>query len=161
MGSFDAQMEVVIHKYKRSNLNTKDYISFYDHLLSQSPYSPLLKINDMLCIFDHINGQIVTFDTDGNLVKEVEINYHTTQNYGKEIIVDEEQTIAFVKFFNNAYVTLRQINPDTGNFTGYDIILEKHAYPKSIKIRGDYIYYLARGLFENEEKYFLWKQHLE
>ena len=155
------QTNILIATFEQSNLNIKDYISFYDYLLSQSPYSPLLKINDMLYIFDHVNGQIVAYDIDGNLIKEVEISYHTTQNYGKEVIVDEEESIAFVKFVNNGYVTLRQINPDTGNFTGNDIVLEKHVYPKSIKIRGDYIYYLARGMFENEDKYFLWKQHLE
>ena len=155
------QMNLLIATFEHSSQNTKDYIAFYDHLLSQLPYSPLLKINDILYIFDHVNGQIVAYDMDGNLVKEVEINYHTTQNYGKEVIVDEEESIAFVKFINNGYVTLRQINPDTGNFTGNDIVLEKHVYPKNIRIRGDYIYYLARGMFENEDRYFLWKQHLE
>jgi len=159
--SMFANMEILEHQIKLSNLNTQNYISFYDYLLSQPPYSPLLKINDMLYIFDHINGKIVSYSINGNFMKEVEISYHTTQNYGKEIIADEEETIAFVKFINTGYVTLRQINPDTGNFTGNDIVLEKHTYPKNIKIRGDYIYYLARGIFENEDKYFLWKQHLE
>jgi len=154
-------MEVLRAKYDRANLNTKNYVSFYEHLLSQSPYSPLLKINEMLYIFDHINGKVAAFNFDGDFVKEVEINYHKTRNYGKEIVVDDEETTVFVKFLNSGYVTLRQINPDTGNFTGNDIVLEKHVYPKHIKIRGDYIYYLAKGLFDKEEKYFLWKQHLE
>jgi len=159
--SIYANIQVLSAKYERANLNTKNYIAFYDHLLSQSPYSPLLKINDMLYIFDHINGKIVAYDLNGNFIKESEINYYRTQNYGKEVIVDEEETTVFVKFLNNGYVTLRQINPDTGNFTGNDIVLEKHTYPKHITIRGDYIYYLAKGLFDNEDKYFLWKQHIE
>ena len=155
------QIAMLEAKYEHANLNTENYIAFYDYLLSQTPYSPLLKINEMLYIFDHINGKIVMYDLNGNLVKETEISYHRTQNYGKEVIVNEEETMVFVKFINNGYVILRQINPDTGNFIGNDIVLEKHTYPKHIKIRGNYIYYLARGLFEKEDKYFLWKQHLE
>jgi hypothetical protein len=156
-----APIGVFIAMLERSNKDTENYLTFYDYLLSQSPYSPLLKINDMLYIFDHINGKIVMYDPNGNFIKEVEISYYKTQNYGKEIIVDEEKTTVFIKFLNNGYVTLRQINPDTGNFTGNDIVLEKHTYPKQIKIQGDYIYYLARDYFQDENKYFLWKQHLE
>ena len=159
--SINVQMATFEAQLRHFDLNTKDFVAFYDHLLSQSPYSPLLKINDMLYIFDHINGKIVAYDFNGNFIKEVEISYYKTQNYGKEVIVDDEETTVFVKFLNNGYVTLRQINPDTGNFTGNDIVLEKHVYPKHIKIRGGYIYYLAKGLFDKEEKYFLWKQHLE
>jgi len=154
-------LKLLIAGFERPNRGTKGYLAFYDYLLSQSPYSPLLKINDMLYIFDHINGKIVVYDPNGNFIKEVEISYYKTQNYGKEIIVDEEKTTVFVKFLNNGYVTLRQINPDTGNFTGNDIILEKHTYPKQIKIQGDYIYYLARDYVQDENRYFLWKQHLE
>ena len=135
-------------------------ISFYKHVLSISPYSLLAKINDTIYFFDHLNSKIAAYDLDGNYLKETPINYHNSKGWDKEIIVNEEKTRCFAKFTRNGETSLVEINPNTGQTMG-TYILEVHAFPTKIRVRGNEIYYLCKDYFEGEQKYFLWKQRME
>ena len=124
------------------------------------PYSLLATINDTLYFFDHLNSLIVAYDLDGNYLKETPINYHNNKSWDKEIIVNEEKTRCFAKFTRNGESSLVEINPNTGQ-TMKTYVLEVHAFPTKIRVRGNEIHYLSKDYFEREEKYFLWRQKLE
>ena len=138
---------------------------FYVHVLAKPPYSLLEKLNDTLYFFDHLNSKIAAYDLDGNYIKEVPINYHNNKNWGNEIIINEEKTRCFAKFICNEFTchgetSLIEINPNTGQTMGR-YVLETHAFPTKIKVRGNEIHYLSKDYFEGEEKYFLWRQRME
>ena len=135
-------------------------IVFYKQVLTIPPYSLLEKLNDTLYFFDHLNNKIATYDLDGNYLKEVPINYHNNKDWGNEIIVNEEKTRCFAKFTRNGETSLVEINPNTGQTMGR-YVLETHAFPTKIRVRGNEIHYLSKDHFEGEEKYFLWRQRLE
>lgn len=133
----------------------------YEHIISVPPYNPLLMIKDTLYLFNHVEEKIIAFDLAGGLLSETGIDYNHHPEWGKEILPDEEHRHCYVKYINGGgFVTLREINPDTGAFVR-SIKLEKHPYPQNITIRDGYIYYLAKDHYQHEEKYYLWKQHLE
>jgi hypothetical protein len=134
--------------------------AFNEYILSQEPYLPLFQINDELCLFNHINGELVKFSLTGELICKIKINYHLDDGWDKEIIVNEEKTRCFAKFTRNGESSLVEINPNTGKMMG-KYVLEVHAFPTKIKVRGNEIYYLSKDYFEGEQKYFLWKQKLE
>ena len=138
----------------------KGLFSFYKQVLSTPPYSLLSKINNKIYFFDHLNNIITTYDLDGNYLKEVPINYHNNKGWDKEIIVNEEKTRCFTKFTRNGETSLVEINPDNGQ-TLRTYVLEVHAFPTKIKVRGNEIYYMSKGYFEGEQQYFLWKQKME
>ena len=134
-------------------------IIFNEYLLSQEPYVPLFQINDELCLFNHIDGELVTFSLRGERMDEIKINYQMDNGWDKEIIVNEEKTRCFAKFTRNGETSLVEINPDTGQTMG-SYVLEVHAFPTKIRVRGNEIYYLCKDYFEGETKYFLWKQKI-
>ncbi|MCL2511321.1 MAG: carboxypeptidase-like regulatory domain-containing protein [Bacteroidales bacterium] len=135
-------------------------IQFYKHVLSKPPYSLLTIINDTLYFFDHLNSLIVAYDLDGNYLRETPCNYHNNKGWDKEIIVNEGKTRCFAKFTRNGETSLVEINPNTGQMLGR-YVLEVHAFPTKIKVRGNDIYYLSKDYFEREQKYFLWRQKME
>jgi len=124
------------------------------------PYSLLTTINDTLYFFDHLNSLIAAYDLDGNYLREVPTNYHNNKGWDKEIIVNEEKTRCFAKFTRDGETSLIEINPNTGQMIG-KYVLEAHAFPTKIKVRGNDIYYLSKDYFEREQKYFLWRQKME
>jgi len=135
-------------------------IAFYKQVLVIPPYSLLAKINDTIYFFDHLNSVIAAYDLDGNYLKETPITYHNNKDWDKEIIVNEEKTRCFAKFTRNGETSLVEINPNTGQ-TMSTYILEVHAFPTKIRVRGNEIFYLCKDYFEGEQKYFLWKQKME
>ena len=135
-------------------------IAFYKQILTIPPYSLLATINDTLYFFDHLNSLIVAYDLNGNYLREVPTNYHNNKGWDKEIIVNEEKTRCFAKFTRNGETSLVEINPNTGQMIG-KYVLEVHAFPTKIRVRGNEIYYMSKDYFEGEQKYFLWRQKME
>ena len=133
---------------------------YNEYLLSQEPYIPLFQINDELCLFNHIDSELVRFSLTGEQTHKTKINYHTDDGWDKEIIVNEEKTHCFAKFTRNGETSLVEINPNTGQMMGR-YVLEVHAFPTKIKVRGNEIYYMSKDYFEGEQKYFLWRQKME
>jgi len=145
--------------FSPARINLSQTLLFYKRILSISPYSSLAKINDTIYFFDHLNSLIAAYDLDGNYLKETPINYHNNKGWDKEIVVNEEKTRCFAKFTRNGEASLIEINPNTGQTMG-TYILEVHAFPTKIRVRGNEIYYLCKDYFEGEQKYFLWKQKM-
>ena len=135
-------------------------IAFYKYVLTIPPYSLLARINDTLYFFDHLNSLIVAYDLDGNYLREVPTNYHNSNDWDKEIIINEEKNRCFAKFTRNGETSLVEINPNTGQMMGR-YVLEVHAFPTKIRVRGNEIYYMSKDYFEGEQKYFLWRQKME
>ena len=146
--------------FSPAKINLSSTLLFYKRILTIPPYSLLAKIHDTIYFFDHLNSVIAAYDLDGNYLKEVSINYHNNKGWDKELIVNEEKTRCFAKFTRNGETSLVEINPNTGQTMG-TYILEIHAFPTKIKVRGNEIYYLCKDYFEGEQKYFLWKQRME
>lgn len=132
----------------------------YRYILSIPPYAPLCYINDNLHAFSHVEDKIAHFDLTGIYLSETPIDYHKNSGWQKNIIVDEENSRCFAAFEKNGRCSLKEINPDTGKIIR-EIVLEKHLYPKKISVCGNYVYYLARDFYQNEEKYFLWRQQIK
>ena len=146
--------------FRENYLAERGYDAFFKMILSVPPYSLLTIINDTLYFFDHLNSLIVAYDLDGNYIRETPCNYHNNKGWDKEIIVNEEKTRCFAKFTRNGETSLVEINPNTGQMMGR-YVLESHAFPTKIKVRGNDIYYLSKDYFEREQKYFLWRQKME
>ena len=136
------------------------YDEFYYFILTIPPYSLLAKINDTLYFFDHLNSLIAAYNLDGNYLKKNPIHYHNNKGWDKEIIVNEEKTRCFAKFTRNGETSLVEINPNTGQMMGR-YVLEVHAFPTKIKVRGNEINYMSKDYFEGEQQYFLWRQKME
>jgi hypothetical protein len=131
-----------------------------EHILSQEPYVPLMRVSNNLYLFDHISDKVLTYHLNGALIKEHPIDYHNNKDWMKNIFSDEEKQRCFTVFSKNGRMTLKEFGPEMESFSR-SIVLEKHLYPSKISVRGDKIYYLARDYFENENKYYLWKQIME
>jgi len=93
-------------------------IIFNEHLLSQEPCVPLFQINDELCLFNHIDDELIKFSLSGEKTCKININYHTDDDWDKEIIVNEEKTRCFAKFTRNGGTSLVEINPHNGQTMG-------------------------------------------
>lgn len=134
-------------------------IWFYTKILRKPIFCPLLPVNDNFYLFDHVNNELITFDSDGKLGKEITSTYNNKKRAGlKEILVDEEESRAFALFIKGGEVTVDEIDLETGgNKVGYAI--SEHQFPEKIRVKAGYAYYLYKDLgFEN--KYRLYRQRL-
>jgi hypothetical protein len=119
----------------------EDAFFFYNILLKEI-YAPMFLVKDTVLLFDHIHSKIVFFETSGEVLETVSIDYHLNPDFAREIIVDEEKRRVFVLFKKGGITELRQLNPYTGLLCGSWKI--PTPFPDHITVRGNYIYYLHR-----------------
>jgi hypothetical protein len=119
----------------------EDAFFFYNILLKEI-YAPIFLVKDTVLLFDHIHSKIVFFETSGEVLETVNIDYHLNPDFAREIIVDEEKQRVFVVFKDGGITELRQLNPSTGELSGSWKI--PTPFPDHITVSGNNIYYLHR-----------------
>jgi len=134
--------------------------AYNEYILSQEPYNPLFEINNELCLFNHIDGELVKFSLEGEQTDKIKINYHIDNEWNKKIIVNEEKTRCFLIFSHSGKTVLKELNIDTGTII-QEYKIERHIYPEKISVRKDKIYYLAKDIYQNEDKSHIWMQYLD
>ncbi len=119
----------------------EDAFFFYNILLKEI-YAPIFLVNGTVLLFDHVHSKIVFFETSGEVLEMVNINYHLHPDFAREIVVDEEKQRVFVLFKKGGITELRQLDPSTGNLSGSWKI--PTPFPDKITVKGNHIYYLHR-----------------
>lgn len=135
-------------------------IWFYQKVLCKPIFCRVLPVNKQFYLFDNTNNELVSFDSKGNLGKQIKSNYDTKKKAGlKEIITNETQDKIFAIFIKGGTVTLDNIDLNTGdNITTYT--LSEHRFPEKVKVSDNYAYYLYKDL-GFDSKYKLFRQRLD
>ena len=131
-------------------------IVFYESVLSRTPYIPLVKLEDSVYLFDHLNDSLVVFSKQGKRMRSVGILHHLHPRWANEIITDQSQDRLFAKLSYNGMVRLIELDPHTGT-TGKETRLEKHIYPTKIQVEGNFVYYLFHHYIDDSINY-IYKQ---
>ncbi|HEX2900310.1 MAG TPA: hypothetical protein VHS96_11385, partial [Bacteroidia bacterium] len=129
-----------------------DHTFQFDQLAFFRPIDAPLKVMDgKVYVFDHLNGQILSYDKEGAKVGEVEMNYHKLQGRERLIVVDDIRGEAYTVFEKNGYQNLRKIDLSTGTI-GEAIDIPRQ-FPHEIKVRDGVAYFLYReGHYDNVKR---------
>lgn len=134
-------------------------LTFYENIVSREICVPLKQIGDTLYLFDHVNDYLMAYNGNKELIHKIPIKYHHQKNWDEKIIFNEELTHAYAVYTKDGIVFLKNINLLNGICTEEHKISE-HIFPKKIKIKNGYVYYLWQGN-SYSDKHNLFKQKLE
>jgi len=133
---------------------------FFEKIITTPIYAPLFLISDTLFLFDHLNNFLLIYNIKGELITKHEISYNKQDGWAKELIMDYDNERIFAKFCTSTGLTsLKQLDIHTGKIIK-EYNLEVHRYPRNIKIKGNFVYYIS----ENPKDFsldYLYKQPLE
>lgn len=118
--------------------------------------APIKVVGNHFLVFDHTNGQILTYLPNGEEVDALEISYHKNPKWSKEDIwVDPVRREAYALFKRGTWSVLREIDLDTGELTGtYEIPYEHISH---ISVRDGIIYFLYREAnYEDVNRLYRW-----
>ncbi len=122
--------------------------------------TPLLLVNDTLVIFDHHHDKLFRFDSNGQSIDSVLIQYHKVKRpdkWGEKITKDKQTQKIYTSYMRNGITFIREINTTSGN-VGATIRLQ-NKYVENLRITDGYVYYIYRP-FESSQKRFLYKEHI-
>lgn len=138
----------------RDNEEHKIYLN---QVVTMPDYNPLLFINDSIFLFDHVNHEICVYDTTGKFERRVKIAYHQYGHWAKELIVTEDHSKVYAKYVRNGHTYLNEVNLNNGKLVDR-IELDKNTFPSKIKIKGDFVYYLYRDIYDTKNSKHIYKQ---
>lgn len=131
----------------------------YLELINKPVYVPVFHLRDSIVIFDHLNDSAVVFTNSGARVRTFPIIYQHHRKWGRQLILNEEQTRVFARYDDDGMAQLREINPNNGELIR-NIPISKHIYPDKIQCRGNYVYYLFHHYIDNSINY-VYRQRIE
>lgn len=131
---------------------------YYQLVLSKPLFSPLVKMEDSIYIFNSVIDSVYVYDQNVKLSRTYGI-YLDNDGSKKEMITDEVTGLVYYKYVQNGTVHLEQINLAEGKIKRTYKIQET-AFPDGVKIKDGYAYYIFRkdDTFANWN---LFKQKLE
>jgi len=132
-------------------------IWFYTSVLSNPIYDPLILLNDSIIIFHHEVDSIFVFNQAGELSRSFTMQYHNTNGWDEEIVIDVSNNGVYAKCLRRGFAYLLNVNMKDGStINKYKIV--SHLYPENLKIRDGYLYYIYTERINNNRN--LFKQRL-
>lgn len=131
----------------------------YLELINRPIYVPVFNLRDSIVVFDHLNDSAVVFTENGARVRSYPIIYQHHRKWGRQLILNEEETRVFARYDDDGMAQLREINPDNGELIR-SIPITKHIYPDKIQCRGNYVYYLFHHYIDNSINY-VYRQRID
>lgn len=117
-------------------------------------YAPLFVVHDTICVFDHYSDSLFLYDKNGKHIHSSKIEYHHPANWkewDRQLHQDEMTGEIYARFEKSGFYYLKRIDIQTGKITGtYKI---QNQYPKHIRIRDGYVYYIFRPTESIQKKY--------
>lgn len=120
-------------------------IGFFTMLAADSVYAPLFKINDRLCIFDHVNDVVLRFKLDSWADSSLAINYHKAPGWRKEMILDVALNRVYGRFSSKGGgLVLKEIDIENGG-VGKEYAPEVVPYlAENFQMRNGYLYFIGQ-----------------
>ena len=114
---------------------------FFDLVITNATYAPLIRTSSAIYIFDHLADTCFVLNNNSEPLRDFAINYHHQKSWGNKLIVDDANEKIYALYISNGIYSLHEINLETGELKK-PTELSKHTYPEKIRIKDGFIYYL-------------------
>jgi hypothetical protein len=132
---------------------------FEDLAFYKPVYSPLLNINDTLCLLNFEDSWIGFLDDSCQLVKTIPISFHKDKNWKREIYFDESSGKIYALFREDGISTLKEISIETGQLIN-SIQIPDLPYVDNIKISSGKLYFLYTDHSKSDEMRMLYSMKM-
>lgn len=121
-----------------------DEFQFYQHAFFKPIYAPLRVIDQQIHVFDHLNGELRRYESDGEFLRSTAIHYQEEPHWKEFVIVDEVRGDAYTAFENHETFTLAEIDQENGEILGrYELPRE---FPTKVTVRDGVVFFMYREL---------------
>ncbi len=116
--------------------------SWVNKVLYKPNTSTLLKIDDIICVFNTADHTLELYDLTGTFTAKLNLQIDQVESgqWTKEIYVDRIENKTYTSFLKNGKVTLYRINLNTGELK--KILTVNHTFPRKIRIHNRCLFYL-------------------
>lgn len=118
---------------------------FFDLVVTNATYAPLIKTANAVYVFDHLADSCFVFDLQSEPLRQFKISYHKRPDWVHKLILEDDGDRIFAVHSLNGIYSLSEINLETGELK-LPLTLTEHTYPEKIKIRNGWVYYLHHDL---------------
>jgi uncharacterized protein YcfL len=113
---------------------------------------PLISLNNKVYIFNYHTDSLLCFSKDGNFENAKYINFHHSENWIDELLVDRGNNKVYSLNKKGSISYLKEINIEEGKISSYSIKIPEKDHIQKIKIRNDKVYFLHNDLSNNNYK---------
>ncbi len=118
-------------------------------------YSPMIRYDSLLCIFNHQEDEIQFYKEDGTKFFNIPIQYHLLKNWNKELIFDTKKEMAYTTFDTKWGYQICPIDLKTGALENAIPIDRNFIY--NLKIHNGNLYFLYRNPYQGARNQMLQK----
>jgi hypothetical protein len=118
---------------------------FFDLVVTNATYAPLIKTANAVYVFDHLADSCFVFSLNSEPLRQFRIDYHKRQDWVQKLILEDGANQIFAVHSVNGIYGISEINLETGQLKS-PLTLTEHTYPEKIKIRNGWVYYLHHDL---------------
>ena len=122
-------------------------------------FSPMVKKDSLVCIFNHLESAIQYFEIDGTFISSVPIQYHKLKKWNKTLIYDKKTETAYTTFDTQWGNQICAINMDSGALG--DAIPISRDFIENLKIHDGNLYFLYRNPYHRSRHQMLQKIRLD
>ncbi len=108
-------------------------------------YSPLLIINDTILVFDHVKDSLYFYNSNGEFLQRLPINYHHNKKWDKLIYLDKVTNKVYLRFLQAGIITLSEFDIHTTTINS-EILINDRLFPENISVYNNQLYYLYTNI---------------
>jgi CarboxypepD_reg-like domain len=122
-------------------------------------YSPMVRYDSLLCIFNHQESEMQFFREDGTKVSSIPIQYHRLKKWNKTLIFDTKMESVYTFFDTKWGQQICPIDMKTGRLG--DAIPIDRDFIEKLKIHDGYLYFLHRNPYQGSRQRMLQKIRID
>ena len=122
-------------------------------------FSPMVKKDSLICIFNHQESEIQYFKNDGTPFSSVSIQYQRLKKWNNTLIYDSKSETAYTTFDTKWGNQICPVNMETGSL-GEAIPIERD-FIKNLKIHNGNLYFLYRNPYQGSRHRMLQKIRID
>ncbi len=134
-------------------------IQAWNNLMYKPLYSPLIKIDDELCLFNHTVGYLEFLTLEGKNKRYTPITYHKNKKWHQQILFDKKNNKVYTAYNTKKGKTIHLINLIDG--TTQSALFLDCSFVEKMLIEDGYLFYLESGKISAERNRILQRVKLE
>lgn len=134
-------------------------IQAWNNLMYKPIYSPLIKIGEELCLFNHTVGYLEFLNLEGKNKRYTPITYHENKKWHKQILFDKKNNKVYTAFNTKEGKTIHRIDLTKG--TTQPVLFLESNFVEKMEIEDGFLFYLESGKTYSEKNRILQRVKLE